>query len=305
MLGDARQRLLRVGNWQEVVQIGRVVRRPGEVLGEETRLVALVQMLQPQEMIAVERPVGADREPDAVQRQRVALADRGQVAMRRPAGAHVVLRVHLEEAEVGAALEDVAIVLRLQPHARARRDRHFSHLSSPPAELTRRARIRRPASAYRAARLAAGRARGPYTRRLETPHPCARREAPSSRTCPRARASTNSPGNRSSTCRRKSFPARRRNRSCRRARRRSISPGPARRQAFRLRKAPWRPRPDQSVRGILHVLAPRLKARPDRPATRLCESRDQVPIGSRLPMCPSTSMVLQVPLATSLNDLGS
>src|SRR5258708_39979956 len=50
-------------------------------------------------MITVERLHRADRQAHAVERQGIALAQRGKLRMRRPAGAHVILRVHLEEAD--------------------------------------------------------------------------------------------------------------------------------------------------------------------------------------------------------------
>ena len=59
-------------------------------------------------MIAVERPHRADRQPDAVHRQRIALAQRGELRMRRAAGAHVVLGMDLEESDRLRRGEDVA-----------------------------------------------------------------------------------------------------------------------------------------------------------------------------------------------------
>src|SRR6516225_683342 len=50
-------------------------------------------------MITVERLHRADRQADTVERQGIALAQRGKLRMRQPAGAHVGLRVHLEEAD--------------------------------------------------------------------------------------------------------------------------------------------------------------------------------------------------------------
>ena len=101
MVGDAGERFFRVGNGQKIVQVGRVVRRPGEVLRKQSRLVTLVQRLQPVQMLSVERAVRADRETDAVQRDRIELADGFEVTVRRAARAHVVLGVDLEEADVG------------------------------------------------------------------------------------------------------------------------------------------------------------------------------------------------------------
>jgi hypothetical protein len=93
-------------------------------------LVALVERLQPAEMGLVERPSGADRQADAVQRQRIGLADHGQATVRRPTGAHVVLRVDFEEADLGQRVHDFAVVLMLEPNSGARRNR-------PPAKRRR------------------------------------------------------------------------------------------------------------------------------------------------------------------------
>jgi hypothetical protein len=74
-------------------------------------------------MLGIERTAPADREPDPVQREGIALADGGEVVMRRPSLAHIVLGVDLEPADVGRAFEDVPIVLRLEADASAEWER--------------------------------------------------------------------------------------------------------------------------------------------------------------------------------------
>src|SRR5262249_2477635 len=119
----AGKRLVGVGERQEVVEKGILVGRPGEMLGEEAGLVAFDEVLQPRQVIAVKRLLRADRQPDAVQRQRIAIADRSEIAVRRAAGAHVVLGMDLEEADIGGRLEYRPVVLWLEPDAGAPRDR--------------------------------------------------------------------------------------------------------------------------------------------------------------------------------------
>ena len=95
--------------------------RPREVLGNEGRLKALGDRREPLKMGAVERPGRADRQANPVQRQRIALADRVEAAMRRAAGAHVVLRVDFEKPKLGTRVDDRLEMLGLEPDADARR----------------------------------------------------------------------------------------------------------------------------------------------------------------------------------------
>ena len=60
MLRDMGDRLVRVGQGQEVVEEGALVSRPGQVLGNEGRLEALGDRGQPLKMGAVERSRRAD-----------------------------------------------------------------------------------------------------------------------------------------------------------------------------------------------------------------------------------------------------
>ena len=124
VVGDAGKRLVVVGNRQKIVEIDAVMGRPGEMLGEQRRLVAVDHALQAREMLAVERPGAADRQRHAMQRERRAQAKLGQHAMRRAAVAHIVLGMHLEEAEPVIGVERLFGMLRLESDADARgRDR--------------------------------------------------------------------------------------------------------------------------------------------------------------------------------------
>ena len=68
MLRHTGERLVGIGQGQEVVEERALVGRPGEVLGNEGRLKALGDRREPLKMGAVERPGRADRQADAVQR---------------------------------------------------------------------------------------------------------------------------------------------------------------------------------------------------------------------------------------------
>ncbi len=52
-------------------------------------------------MLGIKRAAAPNREPDAVERQGIALADGAEIMVGRPAVAHVVLGVDLEPADVG------------------------------------------------------------------------------------------------------------------------------------------------------------------------------------------------------------
>ena len=129
VFADPRQRLVRVGYRQQVVEEGRIVGRPRQMLGKEARRIAIDEFIQSREVRAIEGPVRPDRQADAMQRERVTLANRGQVPVRRAAGAHIIFRMNFKKAHIGPRLEDLAIVLRLEPDPGAVRN-------SGPAEAT-------------------------------------------------------------------------------------------------------------------------------------------------------------------------
>jgi len=105
MLAYPRKRLFRVRQRQEVVEIDGVMARPGEMLREERRLVPGDQGLKAVEMLPVECPTAPDRESDAMQRHRIALAYGAQKMVGRAALPHVVLGMNLEPADVRGGLE--------------------------------------------------------------------------------------------------------------------------------------------------------------------------------------------------------
>ncbi len=77
-------------------------------------------------MILIERPIGTDRESDAVERQLVSLSNGRQVAVRRAARAHVVFRVDFEEADSRQRFDNRAVMLGLKTDAPARWNAIFS-----------------------------------------------------------------------------------------------------------------------------------------------------------------------------------
>ena len=56
-----------------------------------------------------------------MQRERIMIAYRTEIAMRRTTGTHIVFRMHLEEAEIGLIGNDLGVMLWLQTQAGARR----------------------------------------------------------------------------------------------------------------------------------------------------------------------------------------
>ncbi|MNF77666.1 hypothetical protein D3C85_1347330 [compost metagenome] len=88
------------------------------MFGEGRRLVALDQCGQAVQVGLIQRLVGAYGEADAVDGQRIFLAYQAQVVVEGAALHHVVLGVDLEEAEGRAGVEDVPVVLGLEPDAR-------------------------------------------------------------------------------------------------------------------------------------------------------------------------------------------
>ena len=125
MVADAQKRLLRIGQWQEVREEDLAMARPGEMLGEESRLVAIDQSLEAIEVVTIERSRRSDRQADPVQGEGIALADGAELGMRRAAFAHVVLSMNLEEPHPRLRREDLRDVVVLEAHACAGCEAYF------------------------------------------------------------------------------------------------------------------------------------------------------------------------------------
>ena len=70
----------------------------------------------------IERPIGTDRQADAVKRQLVSFADGRQVTMRWSTGAHVIFGMDFEESDIGKRFDDGAVMLGLEADAPAGRN---------------------------------------------------------------------------------------------------------------------------------------------------------------------------------------
>src|SRR6266513_4231773 len=90
------------------------------MLREAFRRVLIAQLFEPREMVAIERPHRTNRQPDAMHRQRIAFAQRAELRVRRPSGAHVVLGVNLEESDRLRSGEDVVKMRGLEADAGTR-----------------------------------------------------------------------------------------------------------------------------------------------------------------------------------------
>jgi hypothetical protein len=71
--------------------------RPRQMLGEQAGPVAVDKTPQAGEMGKIEAAGRTDRQAHAMKRERIAGADFAEHVMRRPAAAHVVFGVNLEE----------------------------------------------------------------------------------------------------------------------------------------------------------------------------------------------------------------
>src|SRR5271166_3046268 len=89
------------------------------MFGDDHRLITCGDGGEPAEVHAVERAWRADRQAHAVQKERITFANRFEPPVRRSAGAHVVLRMHFEEAECGTALDHRVEMLGLEADADA------------------------------------------------------------------------------------------------------------------------------------------------------------------------------------------
>src|SRR5216684_3922595 len=89
---------------------------------EQTRRVTPDELLETLKMILIERPIGADRQSDAVERQRIPFANCRKVAVRRTSRAHVIFRMDLKETDVGQRFDNGAVMLGLEADAGSRRN---------------------------------------------------------------------------------------------------------------------------------------------------------------------------------------
>ena len=111
MADHERQRRFGIGKRQQVVEENSVVRGPGQMLGDDEGLVTVGHFLQACEVARCHPTGRADRQAHAMQGKRIERAYALQEVMRRTAGSHVVLGMHLEPADIGSGLEDMPMML--------------------------------------------------------------------------------------------------------------------------------------------------------------------------------------------------
>ncbi len=117
-----RKRFLGHRQRQQVGEIGAADDAPGDVLGHQAGLDPLGDAANAFEMRRVQSLGAAERQPDAVQRNRIIAADGVEIAQRR-AAAHVVLGVNFHPRHVGANVQHRLVVLEAQPYSGFRRNR--------------------------------------------------------------------------------------------------------------------------------------------------------------------------------------
>ncbi len=140
-LHDVRERLLGVGQRQQVVGVAPGHAGPAQVVGDPRRLDACGERLHLAQVVAVERIGAADRHRDAVHHQRVALAHAHQVAERLAARHQVVLGEHLEPVDARGLRENGLVVI--DPQAESETERWIAEHGG-----TGRARLRPARHAY-------------------------------------------------------------------------------------------------------------------------------------------------------------
>ena len=123
MRDHAVERRAVVGDGQQIVEIDALMRGPRQMLGEQRRLVARDQRVERVEMGGIERPLAADRQADAMDRERIDRAQRGERGVGRPAGAEIVFGMDFEKAERRPFGDQTRAVLGLETDARADRRR--------------------------------------------------------------------------------------------------------------------------------------------------------------------------------------
>src|SRR6516165_9114753 len=119
---DDAERFFRHRQWQKVGEIASFRDAPREMLRDERRRDALDGAADPVEMAEIEPLGAAQRQADAVQRNRVIAADRLEISERRPA-AQIVFGMDLQPRHTRLLVEDGLVVWETQPDPRLPRDR--------------------------------------------------------------------------------------------------------------------------------------------------------------------------------------
>src|SRR5580704_8509296 len=124
MATDDRKRLLGHRQRQEVGEVSAVNDAPGDVLRHKAGLDPLRDLANALDMRRVEPLGAAERQPDAMQRNREIAADRVETGERR-AAAHVILGMDLHPRDVWSRVQDRLVVLEAQTDSGFRRNRSW------------------------------------------------------------------------------------------------------------------------------------------------------------------------------------
>jgi hypothetical protein len=122
VMGYATERLVGVRQRQEIVEKCGIVSRPGKMLGEACRVEPLYQTLEAVKVIFVEGAFAANRQTNAMHRDRETFGKVMKLGDRASSIAHVVLGMNLEPGYRCRGCEQVGEMLRLVAHPRKGRE---------------------------------------------------------------------------------------------------------------------------------------------------------------------------------------
>src|SRR5262245_49193928 len=97
------------------------------MLGETLRLISVAEPFQANQVIAVKGLHRSDGQADAMNRNRVVLAQARELMMGQTPCAHVVFGMHLEKSDRLRADNDVRKMLGLEAHTSTRRQLRYLH----------------------------------------------------------------------------------------------------------------------------------------------------------------------------------
>jgi hypothetical protein len=120
------ERLGRIGQRQEVVQVDAMHAGPAEMVGDEGGPKPLGQALQRAKILEIERRRRSNRHRDAVQYDRIIGADALQRGERAAAVDHEIFGNDFEPVDTRLSFEDILVVDWSQPKAETER-RRFLH----------------------------------------------------------------------------------------------------------------------------------------------------------------------------------
>ena len=114
MLDHAMERGLVIRKRQQIVEVGTIMGRPGEMFADHGGTVAGNDTGEAFQMVRIEPLFGADRQPHAMDGQRHGLCHPAEHPVRVAARAHVVFGMDLEEGDLAGIGQDRLHVLWLE-----------------------------------------------------------------------------------------------------------------------------------------------------------------------------------------------